>query len=97
MKQLTILLLAGGSLFGQSWYNASWQFRKAKVVDHRRVVATQTNFPVYLAFENDSDLAGHLKSSCEDFLVTLADGTKLDHKILTCDAAKRTVRAIARV
>src|SRR5262245_59641432 len=98
MKKLAIFLLAGGSLFGQNWYNnPSWQFRKAKVVDHRRVLATLTNFPIYLALDNDSDLAGHLKSRCQDFLVTLTDGTKLAHEILACDAAKGTVHAFARV
>src|SRR5215467_13057228 len=97
MKKLAIFLLAGGSLFAQNWYNASWQFRKVKVVDHRRVLAPLTNFPLYIALDNDSDLAGHLKSGCQDFLVTLTDGTKLAHEVVACDAAKGTVHAFARV
>ena len=97
MKKLAIFLLAGGSLFGQTWYNANWQFRKVKVVDHRRVLATLTNFPIYIALDNDSELAGHLKSGCQDFLVTLADGTKLSHEVVACDAAKGTVHVFARV
>src|SRR5207253_764260 len=37
------------------------------------------------------------KKSCHDFLVTLADGTKLAHEILACEPAKGTVRVLARV
>src|SRR5205823_13898669 len=33
----------------------------------------------------------------QDFLVTLADGTKLAHELVACDAVKGTVRAFARV
>jgi hypothetical protein len=95
------LLIAGvivaGNLLGQSWYNAAWQYRKAKIVDHRRVLASLQNFPVYIAADNDRDLAGHLKSSCQDFLVTLPDATKLAHEILACDAEKGTVHAFVRV
>src|SRR5262249_3806310 len=97
MKKLAIFLLAGGSLFGQTWYNANWQFRKAKGVDHRRVLATLTNFPIYIALDNDSGLAGHLKSGCQGFSVTLADRTQLAHEVVACDPAKGTVHVFARV
>jgi hypothetical protein len=98
MRRLLIAgVIVAGNLLGQSWYNAAWQYRKAKIVDYRRVLAPLQNFPVYIAVDNDRDLASHLKSSCQDFLVTLPDGTKLAHEILTCDAEKGTVHAFARV
>jgi hypothetical protein len=97
MRRLSLFLIAAGSLCAQNWYNSGWQYRKLKAVDHRRVTGDLTNFPVLVRFDNDADLAGHLQSSCHDFLVTLADGTKLNHEIRKCDATEGTVHAMVRV
>jgi hypothetical protein len=79
------------------WYNPGWRYRKIKSIDHRRVLGTFSDFAVLIQFDNDPDLAGQLQSACQDFVVTLADGTKLDHEIVKCDAAGGTVHAFARV
>ena len=79
------------------WFNPGWPYRKIRAIDHRRVLGTFSDFAVLIQIDNDSDMAGHLQTACQDFLVTLADGTKLDHEILQCDAAAGTVHAFVRV
>jgi hypothetical protein len=97
LRKLAILLGTVGPLMGQSWYNSGWTFRKTVAVDHRRVFGNLTNFPVFLQFDADPDMAGRMQSSCQDLLITLANGTKLDHQLLTCDALKGSARAYVRV
>lgn len=99
MKRFLGLFIFCASLWGQSWYSTggTWTGRKALVVDHRRVQSALTDFPVYVERVADSDLAGNLRPDCHDLLFTLADGTKLAHEILACDAAAGTVKALVTI
>jgi hypothetical protein len=67
---------------GESWYNSSWLYRKKITIDHTKVAADQSNFPVLINLPTDSDLASHAKSNGDDILFTSSDGiTKLAHEI----------------
>jgi hypothetical protein len=65
----------------QAWYNASWLYRKTITVDHTKVGASLSNFPVLVSM-TDAGLAAHAQSSGNDILFTSSDGvTKLNHQI----------------
>ena len=64
------------------WYDPSWKYRKAITIDHTKVSADQTNFPVYVDLSSDPDLAAHAQADGDDILFTGSDGvTKLDHDL----------------
>ncbi len=64
------------------WYSLSWNFRKKITIDHTKVAASQTNFPVLISLTTDADLASSALANGNDILFTSADGTtKLDHEI----------------
>lgn len=69
------------------WYNEAWAYRKQITIDHTRVEASLTGFPVLISMA-DADLedtanGGHVsQSDGGDILFTKSDGTtKLDHEI----------------
>jgi len=65
-----------------SWYDSSWGYRKKITVDHTRVQADLTAFPVSINLSSDSDLASHAQSNGNDILFTGSDGVaKLSHEI----------------
>ena len=65
----------------QGWYNSSWPYRKMITIDHTKVGASLTNFPVLIS-RTDADLAAHALSTGNDILFTSSDGTtKLSHEI----------------
>jgi len=83
---LIIVFLAFGvqKTEATTWYNSSWLYRKTITVDHTKVSADQTNFPVLINLTSDSDLATNAQSSGNDILFTSSDGTtKLNHEIET--------------
>ncbi|WP_186762854.1 DUF2341 domain-containing protein [Lentzea tibetensis] len=64
-----------------AWYNASWQYRKTITIDHTKVSANQTNFPVLVNI-TDADLRVFSQSDGDDMLFTSSNGTtKLSHEI----------------
>jgi len=63
------------------WHNAAWSFRKAIVIDHTKVAAELTNFPVLINL-TDGDLPDRALANGFDMLFTSFDGTnKLAHQI----------------
>ena len=63
------------------WY-CPWNFRKKITINHTKVNATQTDFPVLISLSADADLASSSLANGNDILFTSADGTtKLDHEI----------------
>ena len=74
------------------WYNASWQYRKAILVDHTKVVGDLVDFPVLISRSGDADLAAHARPDGFDILFTDADGTtKLSHQREAYDGAGNLV------
>ena len=69
-----------------SWYDSSWQYRKKITIDHTKVVADLTDFPLLISLASDSDLASSAQSSGDDILFTASDEvTKLNHEIENFD------------
>lgn len=63
------------------WYDTSWNYRKKITIDHTKVDATQSNFPVLVNLSSDSDLSAGARSDGHDILFTASDGTtKLDYE-----------------
>ena len=64
------------------WYDCAWGYRKNITIDHTKVSATQSNFPVLVSLTGDSDLSKYALANGNDILFTAADGTtKLSHEI----------------
>jgi hypothetical protein len=65
-----------------SWYDPGWGYRKKITVNHTRVQANLTAFPVLIDLASDSDLASHAQSNGNDILFTSSNGVaKLSHDI----------------
>ena len=76
------VILTTTSINYTRWYSSSWNFRKKITIDHTKVAASQTNFPVLISLTTDADLASSALANGNDILFTSADGTtKLDHEI----------------
>ncbi len=74
------------------WYNASWQYRKAILVDHTKVVGDLVDFPVLISRSGDADLAARARPDGFDILFTDEDGTtKLSHQREAYDGAGNLV------
>jgi hypothetical protein len=68
------------STWGASWYNANWMYRKKVTIDHTKVAATLTNFPILVSI-TDVNLYAKAQSNGNDILFTTSTGTKLNHEI----------------
>lgn len=65
-----------------SWYDPGWGYRRRITVDHTKVQASLTAFPVLISLSSDSDLSSRAQSSGNDILFTASNGTtKLSHEI----------------
>jgi len=59
-----------------------WPYRKPITIDHTKVTAALTNFPVLISLTTDADLQANAQASGNDIFFTSADGaTKLSHEI----------------
>lgn len=63
-----------------AWWNSDWQFRKSIIIDHTKISANLTNFPVLLNF-TDGDLAAKAQVGGDDIVFTDTGGLKLDHEL----------------
>ena len=70
-----------------AWYAETWLYRKKITIDHTKVKAKLSNFPV-LASTTDNLLSTYAQSDGDDILFTSSDGTtKLNHEIEKYDSA----------
>ncbi|MFI5342339.1 MAG: DUF2341 domain-containing protein, partial [Candidatus Methylomirabilales bacterium] len=71
----------------QAWLSwvptySGWAYRKAITIDHTKVLATLTNFPVLISITDAAGLGTYAQPSGNDIFFTAADGeTKLAHEI----------------
>lgn len=73
--------LLGGSV--TSWANTSFHYRKNFTIDHNKVSADLTDFPVLINIV-DADLRrGKVQDDGDDIMFTNATGTRLAHEIET--------------
>ena len=49
-----------------TWWNDSWSYRKALVINHAQVAGDLTNFPVLVSL-TDTNLSGHAQEDGDDF------------------------------
>ncbi|MFH1822753.1 MAG: DUF2341 domain-containing protein, partial [Patescibacteria group bacterium] len=62
------------------WWNDSWLYRKQITIDHTKVAANLTNFPVLIS-TTDADLITKAQADGDDIVFTDVDDTKLPHEI----------------
>jgi hypothetical protein len=62
------------------WYDTNWRYRKAIAIDHTKVAADQTNFPVLIDL-TDPDLKTKARPDGADILFTDQNQVKLSHEI----------------
>jgi len=63
-----------------SWWDTGWLYRKNITIDHTKISATLTGFPVLIDI-TDSDLQSEAQSSGDDIVFTSESGVKLSHEI----------------
>ncbi|MCL5970130.1 MAG: LamG domain-containing protein, partial [Patescibacteria group bacterium] len=64
-----------------NWYDTNWKYRKKITIDHTKVSADLTDFPLYF-YTQDTDILNKSKSDRSDILFTASNGTtKLSHEI----------------
>jgi len=81
-----------------NWYNTNWQYRKKITIDHAKVDADLTDFPVLISLSADSDLAAHAQGDGDDILFTSSNGTtKLSHEIEKFDGSTGQLIAWVKV
>jgi len=78
----TFYSLGSGEMFTEDWYNYDWQYRKKITIDHTKVFADLTDFPIVINLDSDVDLASHAQTNANDILFTDSTGiNKLSHEI----------------
>ncbi|MFI5339006.1 MAG: DUF2341 domain-containing protein [Candidatus Methylomirabilales bacterium] len=73
-----------------TWLPAAsgWLYRKPITINHTKVSAALTNFPVLISLATDADLQANAQASGNDIFFTAADGaTKLNHEIETYNSS----------
>jgi len=71
---------------GGGWWNTDWQYRESITINHTKVSADLTNFPVLIDI-TDSGVASHAQSNGDDIAFTDYDGNKLNHEIESYDSS----------
>ena len=80
------------------WYNSGWSYRKSNTIDHTKVGATLTDFPVLISLTSDAGLAAYAQDNGNDIVFTASNGvTKLDHEIEQFDGNTGKLVAWVRV
>jgi len=62
------------------WWNVDWKYRKEITIDHTKVSADLSNFPVLIDI-TDSDLASKAQANGNDIVFTDIDNSKINHEI----------------
>ncbi|MDO8634974.1 MAG: DUF2341 domain-containing protein, partial [Dehalococcoidia bacterium] len=89
-----VVLATGGG----GWYDQAWVYRKSITIDHTKVSADMTDFPVLINLSSDSDLASDALDNGYDILFTSSDATtKLNHEIEQFDGATGKLVAWVKV
>jgi hypothetical protein len=66
------------------WWNPDWKYRKTITINHLKVNATLTDFPVLISL-TDPDLASKAQNDGRDIVFTDSSLVKLDHEIESYD------------
>jgi len=80
----------------EHWWNSNWQYRKLITIDHTKVAANLTDFPVLIDI-TDTDLASKAQEDGDDIAFTDYDSVKLDHEIELFDGTTGSLAAWVRI
>jgi YD repeat-containing protein len=93
-----LILISGALLLFPAVVKADYAYKKAITIDHTKISATLTNFPVLVSITNDNDLKSHVTSpSGYDLVFKDGSGTQLNHELEKWDGSTGTLLAWVRV
>ncbi|MFQ5981006.1 MAG: DUF2341 domain-containing protein [Candidatus Heimdallarchaeota archaeon] len=78
-REKTGPIVLGGS--ATSWANASFHYRQNFTIDHNKVSADLTDFPVLISVIDNDLRNGKLQADADDIMFTNASGARLAHEI----------------
>ena len=78
--------LASGSnplplLPSETWWNEDWNYRKEITIDHSKVAANLTDFPVVINLNSDADLANNAQDDGDDIIFIANSDIHLNHEL----------------
>jgi len=79
-----------------NWWNPNWNFRKKITINHEKVSATITNFPMLIDM-TDLDLVNKAQFYGDDIVFVSADNVTLDHEIEYFDSSVGRLVAWVRI
>jgi hypothetical protein len=95
---LFVLILAAIIFLPLLAHALTFQYGKAITIDHAKVLATLTNFPVLVSISNDNDLKNHVTSgNGYDLVFSDGSGSQLDHEIEPWDGSTGSLVAWVRI
>jgi hypothetical protein len=78
------------------WWNESWNYRKAIVINHEQVAGDLTNFPVLISL-TDTDLGAHAQEDGDDIVFIDSEGKTLKHEIESFATSTGTLVAWVKI
>ncbi len=78
------------------WWNDSWSYRKAIVINHGYVTGDLENFPVLISL-TDASLGTHAQADGDDIIFISQNGQKLSHEIEAFDNTTGKLAAWVKV
>jgi YD repeat-containing protein len=92
------ILISAAILLFPAIVKAEYAYQKAITINHTKVPATLTNFPVLVSIANDNDLKNHVTSpNGYDLVFKDIGGTQLNHELEKWDGSTGTLIAWVRV
>jgi len=83
---------------GADWWDCNWSYCKKITIDHTKVESDQTNYPVLIRRDSDSDLAAHAQSDGDDIaFVDQYNTTQYSHEIEEYGSATGELTAWVKV
>jgi len=79
-----------------NWWDSNWEFRRKITIDHTKVQASQSNFPLLVDL-TDNVLPSKAQPNGNDFVFVNSNGTKLDHEIENFDNVSGHLTAWVRI
>jgi YD repeat-containing protein len=93
-----LILILGAIILSPVIASAEYAYQKPIMIDHTKVSATLTNFPVLVSISNDNDLKNHVTSvNGYDLVFKDGSGTKLAHELERWDGSTGTLVAWVKI
>jgi len=83
---------------GADWWDCNWSYCKKITIDHTKVESDQTNYPVLIRRDTDTDLATHAQNDGDDIaFVNQYNTTQYSHEIEEYNGATGELTAWVKV